>query len=184
MYIFFLKILKKKAYEENENAFINHLNAVRSLEDFKYSTIIFIPESNYAFEGTHLARSIRMAGFKNACIMKEDDNRPGFRTDQKNKKEMALSLKVKLMEKGIYIYQHFVCTAEGVSNEKMLDELQNELLNYSRIIKPSNVKYKKPTEIYSGKQDYGFDDLVIALQLNLIMKNRFYEKKEVYSKWW
>lgn len=163
---------------------IKHLDTIREMDDFKHSTIVFIPESNYAFEGTHLARTIRLAGIKDICVMKEDDNRPGFRTDHKNKKEMALSLNVKLREKGIYIYQYFICVAEDVSTEKMLEEIESELLNYSRIFKPSKVKYKGPTEIYSGKQDYGFDDLVIALQLNLIMKNRFYEKKEVYAKWW
>jgi hypothetical protein len=154
------------------------------MEDFKHSIFVFIPESNFALEGPRLTKTVRISGFKDACVMREYKDEPGFKTNNKNKKEMALALKVKMMEKGVYIYQYFICTDERFNPGKMLEELKAELENYSRIFKPSNVKYKAPTEIYSGKQGYGFDDLVIALQINLIMKNRFYEKKVEYSKWW
>jgi hypothetical protein len=152
------------------------------MEDFRHANIIFIPESNLAFEGMHLERTLRKAGIKNACVMKEDDNRAGVKINGPFKKLMAWALNAKLGEKSMYVYEKFLVIAEESNRDKMISEVESQLLNYSRIIKPSNVAHKAPTEIYNGKSGYGYDDLVIALQLNLIMKNRFYTSTD-YAKW-
>ncbi len=89
--------------------------------------------------------------------MQEDDNRAGVRVDNGFKKGMAMTLNSKLLDESIYVHQKFVCISEENDDDAppMLKEIVDQLINYSRILKPSNDIHKAPTERYSGKSGHG-----------------------------
>ena len=113
--------------------------------------------------------------------MKEDENRAGVKINNQFKKLMKIGLETKLNEKSVYFYNNFITIGE-LSADEMKEEIIQQLLNYSRILKPSNDPHKAPTEIYGGKSGHGYDDHVIALQLNYVMKNRFNDTQK-YNMW-
>ncbi len=163
---------------------IHHIQAVKKIDGLTSAHIIFIPESNLAFEGIHLEQELYRSNIQGICIMREDDNRAGVRVNREFKKVMALQLRYKLMDKSVYLHQDFVCIGTDNDAESMIKEIIDQLLNYTRIMKPSNDVHKAPTESYGGKMGHGFDDHAIALMLNLVMKNRFFLKEEQYEKWY
>lgn len=132
--------------------------------------IIFVPESNLGCEGHRLGYLIENKRFFNVSIMKEDNDRPGVRTTNELKGAMASKLHHILSTGNLYIHEKFF----SVNNEKMnlIEDIRTQLEGYSRIIKPSKDPHKKATELYSGKAGAGFDDHVIALQLNVLMESR------------
>lgn len=64
----------------------------------------------------------------------------------------------------------------------MKQEIYTQLANYSRILVPSKTLHDPPKEFYGGKNGYGFDDLAIAIQLNVVMRKRFFESDD-YKKY-
>ncbi len=116
--------------------------------------------------------------------MREDDNRAGVRVNNPFKKILAMNLGDKLRDNLVYFHKNFLCIGDDYTNEDMKGEIIDQLLNFSRIIKPSKDIHRPPTEIYSGKSGHGFDDHVIALMLNLVMMGRFFTRREAYSKWY
>ncbi len=169
---------------ESISLLINHIQNIRKINGLSSANIIFIPESNLAFEGIWTQQELYRSGLSGICVMCEDDNRAGVRVNKEFKKLMAMALNYKMMEGGVYFHKDFVCIGEDNTVDEMKTEIIEQLLNYSRILKPSNDIHKPQTETYGGKMGHGFDDHAIALMLNLIMKNRFYARKEVYSKWY
>ena len=146
--------------------------------------IILVPESNLAFEGIWIQQEVNRSGLEGICVMREDDNRAGVKINKDFKKLMAMALNYKLQERGVCFHTKFVCIGEKNTPESMMAEIVDQLLNYSRIITPSNNKHRSPTETYGGKMGHGYDDHAIAVQLNFVMKNRFYQKEDVYKKWY
>ncbi len=163
---------------------IHHIQALRNLDILKGANVILIFESNLAFEGTWGAEAVLRSGIRDVCVMYEDDNRAGVRINKAFKKNMALALNYKLQDGDVAFYDKFVCTSEEYTVDTMKTDIINQLKNYSRILKPSNDIHKEPQEIYGGKEGYGFDDHVIALQINLIMFRRFFEKHAEYERWY
>lgn len=148
------------------------------------SHIIFVPESNLAFEGIWLQQELHRSGLTDVCVMQEDENRAGVKINKEFKKIMAMSLNYKLLDKSVYFHRDFVCIGESNSPEDMKKEIIDQLRNYSRILVPSNDIHRPPTEKYGGKMGHGFDDHAIAIMLNLVMKNRFFISRERYEKWY
>lgn len=163
---------------------INHIQNIRKISGLNSAHIVFIPESNLAFEGIWAQQELYRSGLKDICVMHEDDNRAGVRINKEFKKMMAMALNYKMLDGSVYLHKDFICIGEDNTVEKMQDELIDQLLNYSRILKPSNDIHKPPIESYGGKMGHGFDDHAIALMLNLVMYRRFFGRKEVYSKWY
>ena len=95
-----------------------------------------------------------------------------------------MALVYKLVDRSVFFHKNFLCIGEGNTVEDMKTEIITQLRNYSRILKQSNDIHKPPTETYGGKQGHGYDDHAIAIMLNLVMKNRFFTRKEVYGKWY
>ena len=162
---------------------VNHITEIKKISYLETSNIIVVPESNLAFEGIWIAQELYRSGLfdKQLCVMKEDENRAGVKINNQFKKLMKMGLETKLNEKSVYFYNKFSTIGE-LSADEMKEEMIQQLLNYSRILKPSNDIHRPPTEIYSGKSGHGYDDHVIALQLNYVMKNRFHDS-EKYNMW-
>jgi hypothetical protein len=179
-----LIIFKKNTEPEPQyELMVNHMQELRKrIPGMRAARIVFIPESNLAFEGTHQANAIKKSGLKNVCIMREDDNRAGVRTNESFKKTMAIAFKEKLTKRKVFFNDNMVTLSPKVTPDDLKKELMNELTNYTRIIKESRDVYVPPKELYSGKNGYGFDDMVIALTMNLVMKRRFYANSKDYGK--
>jgi hypothetical protein len=151
------------------------------------STVVFIPESNLAWEGQHQSKHLKKEFGNSLVVMKEDHNRVGVRMDANIKKVISISLKEKLSKSHIKLYKDLVSLSEtqvlpnGETPRMIKGQLVDQLLNFCRIIRPSRDPLKAPTELYSGKSGYGYDDMVIATMLNLFMKRVFWEKQREYK---
>lgn len=172
---------------ENIKVLWSHIDNIRRKPEFRNCTIVFIAESNFGSEAYHLERMIRERNIPRVCIMHEDQGRSGARTGL-NKPVMAHLLDYKLTRREVYIYEDFTfgdtLNKDNVMTEKkLLEEFENELLNFTRIQKKSKVRYGQPVELYSGKQDYGYDDLVMAMMINCFMEQVFYTKPQ-YRQWY
>lgn len=166
---------------------ISHVNRLRSLKDFERATIVFVPESNLGYEGWHLGELLLSPqyGLRNICVMKEDRKeeayRPGIRISSILKERLTWMLEQKFSESSMYLYEHFF-TVSYDKPEKMLDEMECQLLNYARIKQTKKNVHSPPTIHYGGKSGYGYDDVVCAWYLLLLARNIFYTKPE-YEKW-
>lgn len=70
--------------------------------------IVFIPESNLAWEGTHQSKLLKKSGVRAKVItMYEDGNRAGIRTNADLKRAMALSLKKKINKSIVKFHKDF-----------------------------------------------------------------------------
>jgi hypothetical protein len=163
---------------------VQHIQALRSLHGLENAKIVFVPESNLAFEGVWTSFVLQRAMVRNICIMREDKGMTGVRVNREFKKLMAMGLKEKLLSGKVYMHRRFVCTGEDYSPKAMKNEMIDQLLNYSRKVKFANDEDNESTVIYGGKMGYGFDDHVIALQLNLVMKERFFIRRDVYAEYY
>ena len=169
---------------QNTSVLINHIQAVRRIDGLQSAHIVFIPESNLAFEGIWIQQELHRSGLRDVCIMREDENRAGVRVNKEYKKIMAMSLNYKLLDQSIYFHRDFACIGEDNTIDKMQSEIIDQLRNYSRILVPSKDVHKAPDERYGGKTGHGFDDHAIALMLNLLMSRRFFSRTEAYSAWY
>lgn len=163
---------------------IQHIQGLRRLPGAESARIIFVPESNLAFEGIWASMEISRSGLQEICIMREDENRAGVKINREFKKIMAMGLNYKLIDACVLIHRDMVCTDDNNTPEAMKAELKTQLMNYSRIIHPSKDPHKAPAESYGGKRGHGFDDNAIALMLNIVMRQRFLMRKEKYREWY
>lgn len=165
---------------------VNHLVAVRKIPGLESATIVFVPESNLAFEGIRVSHELRRSGIRDICVMQEDDNRAGIKTNNDLKKAMAISFQKVLAKRRIKFHKKMVCLTQvmglPVTPDDMMEDIRNQLLDFKRIIKPSKDPYKPSTEIYSGKRGCHYDDLVVALTLNKLMQARW-KKSTKYDDW-
>ena len=152
------------------------------IKGFEAAKIIFIPESNLGFEGTWAAHEIRRSGLRNICIMDEDNNRAVVRLNRPLKISMCKVFKEKLNLDQIFFHRSFFCIGDGNSPESIMNEIVNQLLNYTRRLTYSKDRKIAPKETYGGKQGHGFGDHAIAIQLNLVLKIIFYIKDK-YAVW-
>ncbi len=185
--------------ESQGQLLVDHIGRLRQIPGMRDAVIIFIPESNLAFEGIHQANLLRKAYHEQIdppqntimddrsshriVLMKEDDNRIGVRTNADLKKGMKLALEEMFKARRVRIHSRFMVVHEGSNREEILQQLRDELDNYSAIYTPSKNLYEGPKVRFSGKLGFGYDDLVICLQLNLIMKRRFFQASDRYGKW-
>jgi hypothetical protein len=167
------------------------LKHILSLEPFKSARIVFTPESNLAFIGAELTEVIKSDAYlkDKVIIMREcKGDRPGIWVDNSMKKELAAAYGRKIEKRKIKQYKHFFTLTESptakITAQDLWDEIFHQNECYSKILKPSNDIHAQPKEFYGGKMGHGFDDLVIAQQINNLSKKRFYtsEKYKKYFK--
>lgn len=167
---------------KNISLVVNHIVELRKTQAFQSSRIVFVPESNLAFEGIYLQDALRRSGVREVCVMTEDENRAGVKVNREFKKLMAMVLNNKLLDDSVYFYRDFVCCGEDNSSAEMRREIITQLRNYCRILKPQRDVHKPPSESYGGKRGHGYDDHAIGLMLNLVMRNRFVSEPK-YNTW-
>ena len=176
--------------DQADGLLVDHIKLLKSLPFLVSALVVFIPESNLAWEGVYRSKHLKKVFGNSLIVMKEDHNSVGVRMNFNLKKAISISLKEKLSKKHIKLYKDIVSLSEsqvlpnGATPRKIKDQLVDQLLNYCRIIRPSRDPLKPPIELYSGKSGHGFDDMVIATMLNLVMKRIFWEKRSVYERFY
>lgn len=161
-----------------------HIDAIRALPGFEHATIVFIPESNLAFEAERHESALRRAGVERVVTVDSDENRAGFRTTNDTKKMLSILFNGALVDRRVSWYERFVSVASEQSAAEMRELIIKELRNYTRILKPVADPYAPPKEAYSGKIGGGCDDHCIAVQINVGGKNLFFRDKEKYAQWY
>lgn len=122
---------------------------------------------------------------RRTIIMNEHDGRPGIRTDHLVKEDLKLQMERKVEKRRIKKWKNLFTFSKTptvtFTGQELWDELFYQLKNYSKILKPSKDVHGKTKEFYGGKQGYGFDDLAMAIQINLECKRRFYKPNSKYK---
>lgn len=187
----FSKTLKKDP-EENCALFFKHIRTIRSFHQFKYAKIVLIIESNLGLEAVWYSKFINTFSTKTESgiiIMKEHETRGiygfGVPMAKELKKHMAISFRQLLDNDMFKFHVDFFTTTENKTAADMKEEIIKQLKEYCIIIQqPSGRdKFQPPTERYSGKSGYGYDDLAITLQLGLMMKFQFFKSEKYKSHW-
>jgi hypothetical protein len=156
----------------------------RVLPSLQRAVRVFIPESNLGFEAQHMEANLKHAGLSGDkfCVIKEDANRAGVRTTHSLKKMMSTNLEFRLLNGSIKFHRRFFTLTPGYTAVTMKRFIVDELLGFSRILKPSKDPLAAPREFYSGKAN-GHDDMVMSLCLNVVLKERFLRSRERYGRW-
>lgn len=149
------------------------MQKLRDLKGMEGARIIFIPESNLAFEGSWLDDSLRRSGIPNVITMREDANRAGVRINKQFKEAMTYTLNQKFMNDEVYFHESFLTTSDQYTTDDMKKDMLLQYNNFSEVTRPSRDPLLPPKVFYTGKRD-GFDDHVIATQINLHMRQRFF----------
>jgi len=153
-----------------------HIFAIRKIPSLEQCNVIVMIESNFGKEYEWVARDIQNAKIKDVYFMEEDKDRPGIRTDNQLKINMAVLMNEKLRNNELKIFEHFICVGYGekkITTDTMKKDLFDQLRNFSKIVIQSRDIYKEAKVFYSGKDGNGYDDHVIALGLVCTMFNRF-----------
>lgn len=151
----------------------NHIKAVRSLPGLAGAKVIFIPESNTAFESQHYCKSIIDHQIPNVYLMDEDKKHVGLRTDNNAKKQMAVLFHHALRARIVRFHPLMVTTDNTQTSGDMKKMLIDQLANYKRKIKVRKVSGEddgelRYTEIYSGKFGGRKDDQAVGAQINYL----------------
>lgn len=161
---------------------MQHIQKLRNIEGFEAALIVFLPESNLAFEGLWIDDALKKSGVRNLITMKEDDNRAGVRINKEFKQVMAYTLNQKFMQENILFHESFLTTSDQYTTPEMKKDMISQFNNFSEITEPSKNPLLPSRVFYSGKRD-GFDDHVIATQINLFMQTRFFTSQD-YKDYW
>lgn len=109
----------------------------------------------------------------------------GVRMNKTLKKAMAIAFSIVLTRENFKWWKDFTTNTTKMTPNDMKEEIMKQMKDYCVILKkPTRDPFAPPTEIYSGKSGYGYDDLMIAIQLANIMQKRFVTCKEKYSRYW
>jgi hypothetical protein len=155
---------------------VNMIKAIRKMPQFSGSNIILIPETNYGNESTWIKRDIDAYQLKNVYCMVEDGDRPGVRTDEKLKSDIADIMNEKFRNDKFKVASNFICTGNGnkdLTPEVLLKDIYNQILNYSQNSVPNKDPHKPPKIFYGGKNGYGSDDHALAIQWTILLINKF-----------
>jgi hypothetical protein len=164
---------------------INHLMALRrDIPGAEGARIVFIPESNLAWEAIWAVAEIQRSGIGDHWrVMREDDNRAGVKVNNNMKHLMVLNMNMRLTLGRVFRLDPFVSIGDsGRSPEEMCEHLLTQLKDFKRKVKPPrDPHHGKALVSYSGKDGYGFDDLCMAFLLLDVMKNHFYSNTVKYG---
>ena len=162
---------------------VAHINAVRALPGLLNSRVIFAPESNLGAEGVRLTDDLRRARLHNTYVLREHGGQEGFITNEKNKKQMWISMSSALNEHRVRFHPNMVCAnlRQGHTPGSMREMFVKELLNYKRrLVYSQSDPYKLPKELFTGKIGGACDDHAIVGQLLYISREIYRQKLSFY----
>ena len=170
------------------NMLMNHIMALRSsIPGAANAKVVFIPESNLAFEALWVTDEMRRAGLGDFWrVIIEDANRAGVKTSRQLKHLMVLNMNSRIARGRVRRVSNFVSIGDS---DKTPEEMQEKILvqvkEFMRKVKPPrDPHHGTPTVSYSGKDGHGKDDLCMAFLLLDMMRNRFFGDQEKYGDFW
>ncbi len=162
--------------EDTISLLVNHLHALRRRPQMRASVIVLVPESNLAMDGSWIRMEVYRQHVRNVVAMHEDDGRAGVRVNSQFKGVMSRELAKRVREGVVYMCSDadFVCIGDGNSPADMKCEIVEQLTHFCRHTTPPKNAARAATIAWHGKHARGFDDHVIALMINSVMKERFF----------
>tara|TARA_B110001452_G_scaffold254727_1_gene246545 strand:- start:12263 stop:12754 length:492 start_codon:yes stop_codon:yes gene_type:complete len=146
------------------NLLIKHILAVRQIPELAHTTMVFVFESNLAFESQHLLHAVEAAGVKRWVSLSEGQaGSHGWLTTHERKEQMCLLVREALTVGKIAFHRNFFSLELGAAGAKR--QIKDELLSYCCVTEPAKTMFGKARKTYTGKVHGKQDDLCIALQL-------------------
>lgn len=142
--------------------------------------MVFVPESNLALEGQHIASRIQKLKH-DVILMYEDMNRVGIRTSNRLKQIMAFEHSQCLKNGKSKFHKSFFTCNDDIDIAVLKDEMCRQYTDYECERKESRDPNAEPRYIFSGKRNGKPDDIVIAHQLNYVM-HRIFMTSNDYAK--
>lgn len=164
-----------------------HIVKVRQIRGLESAMAVIAVESNFGNEALHHEAALRGMGLINICMLREcRDGKPGILTTNTSKRTMAVYLNNYLTSNRVFFHRNFVTASSGrkMNAAKIREAIINQLLAYNRVVVPPNNIYGRAKEIYSGKGGGDKDDVVIALQINVMAKICFFFSPEKYGEFY
>jgi hypothetical protein len=111
------------------NLLIKHILALRQIPEIAHTTLVFIFESNLAFESQHLLHAIDAAGIKRWVSLSEGQaSTHGWLTTNPRKEQMCLLVREALTVGKIAFHRNFFSLELGAAAAKR--QLKDELMSY------------------------------------------------------
>jgi hypothetical protein len=170
--------------EGNRKFLSNHIERIRKIQSnnefiFKDTPIVFCPESNFAYEHEHLNNQVHSnSALKPIRSYMNDKGEFGFRTDNNTKENGVDEINIYLNEKRIFFSEFFFTNSRKpdqtpLTPSDMIQEFCQQLCGFeSRWENGEYEKNRKPKRRFTGKGSKMFDDLVMALIINLLAHRR------------
>lgn len=172
--------------EAKSDFILHHFESVRSIPYCRDSKIIIVPESNLGDEGKWFAHYIKdkLDASKYVFMYEDGENGVGVRTTADLKAKMALTFSTVLNNKCFKFHKDFKTITHNMTPNLMKEEIVKQSKNYCiKLQRVPNNKFAPPTMIYTGKDGYGYDDVIITIQMNKVIQMRFMTNTLVYGKY-
>jgi hypothetical protein len=137
------------------------------------SVFVLTVESNLGMAALHHQEWVSDVEQQQLCVLHEDKDKPGIRTDDKLKEYMQKVMCDVLQDERLYFHSNMVTCDPKKTRDMMIKEYVEQLNNYAKITDPPKNPGGKPKIVYTGKLGGKNDDLCIASQLALIAKQLF-----------
>jgi hypothetical protein len=161
-----------------------HVDACkRKCHFLRYAKVVIIVESNNPGVGRDLKNHLDSIGCGDYCYLREDTSglvsygenktQPGFITTEPLKKEMVDNLIQMFLKRQVHLAPFFIWCLPQMSKVKDLKEtIFEQLIGFTRILE-YNAKTGKSKFRYTGKENGGDDDYVMAMLFTPHGKNVF-----------
>ena len=158
------------------NFVLQHICAIRRIRSLENATVVVIAECNLGNEAAWLKQKMRKHPTERLCFMDEDNGKPGVRTTESVKEQMAVTLFSKLEDGRVCFHHDFRSITETETGTDLKGMIVEQLRTYNKEVAGNPPKMK-----YSGKAGGNKDDLAVALQLNLLFRPMFFLNKAKYG---
>ena len=165
---------------ETHKLIINHVASIRTIPGLEDATIVFVLESNLAFESQHIIHALNEGKVKKWLALSEGaSGGVGWLTTHERKESMCFQLRESLNIGNIGLSKHFVSNSLG--KQEMLQVISEEMRNFCILVEPPKTAFGKVKKTYSGKIGGRNDDVIITMQLAIAGMRVFYQS-EKYNK--
>ena len=166
--------LHTRDVRQTHKLLIKHALALRSIPIFQHAKLVFVLESNLAFESQHLLHAVDAAEIRNWVSLSEGQQGTlGWLTTNERKQQMCLLLReamaVGKIALGKTLFSHSMTALEA------RNRIKDELSSYCVVTEAPKTTFGKVRTTYTGKLYGKQDDLCIAIQLALIGQQYFFQ---------
>ena len=166
--------LHTRDVRQTHKLLIKHALALRSIPIFQHAKLVFVLESNLAFESQHLLHAVDAAEIRNWVSLSEGQQGTlGWLTTNERKQQMCLLLReamaVGKIALGKTLFSHSMTALEA------RNRIKDELSSYCVVTEAPKTTFGKVRTTYTGKLYGKQDDLCVAVQLAVIGQSKFFQ---------